>query len=135
MSSNRETLRQAGIAVTPQRLAIANTLFERHQHLTADEVYMRVNQADDRVSRATVYNTLGLFSSKGLVNEICVDATRTFYDTNVEPHFHLYNVDTNTLTDVVVDPVLAEGLGRLVPSGHPLQGVDVVVRIHNAESS
>ncbi len=123
-------MRKAGISVTPQRLAIAEILFARHQHLTADQLYMRVNQANDSVSRATVYNTLGLFSSKGLVNEISVDATRTFYDTNVAPHFHLYNVDTNTLTDMEHHPAVSQ-LEEIIPAGADLESIEVVVRVRN----
>ena len=130
MHPHQETLRNAGISVTPQRLAISDILFARHQHLTADQLYMLVNQANERVSRATVYNTLGLFSRKGLINEICVDASRTFYDTNVQPHFHLYNVDTNVLTDMDHQTAMAQ-LEESIPEGASLAGIDVVVRIRN----
>lgn len=123
-------MRKAGISVTPQRLAIAEILFARHQHLTVDQLYMQVNQTNDSVSRATVYNTLGLFSRKGLINEISVDATRTFYDSNIAPHFHLHNVDTNTLTDIDHHPAMAQ-LGEIIPDNTSLEGIDVVVRIRN----
>ena len=132
MHAHQETLRNAGISITPQRLAIAEILFARHQHLTADQLYMQVNRANDSVSRATVYNTLGLFSSKGLVNEISVDAARTFYDTNTNPHFHLYNVDTNTLTDMDHHPAMAQ-LEEVIPDGASLEGIEVVVRVRNRD--
>ena len=130
MHVQQEILRKAGISPTPQRLAIAEILFARHQHVTADQLFQKVNETTDSVSRATVYNSLGLFSRKGLVNEICVDASRTFYDTNTEPHFHLYNVDSHTLTDMENHPA-AEQLKRFIPEGARLEGIDVVVRIRN----
>ena len=130
MHVHQETLRNAGISVTSQRLAIAEILFARHQHLTADQLYIQVNQASDSVSRATVYNTLGLFSRKGLVNEISVDATGTFYDTNIKPHFHLYNVDTNTLTDMDHHPAMAQ-LNEIIPDDASLEGIDIVVRVRD----
>ncbi len=128
MASTRERLESAGIKVTPQRLAIGEVLFDRHQHLTADQVYDRVRGRAGGVSRATVYNTLNLFTEKGLLREIFVDASCAFYDTNLNPHYHLYNVDTGELADVE-DERLLDRFAADLPDGTRLKGVDVVVRI------
>ena len=105
------------ISPTRQRVEIAEFLFQRPQHLSAEKILDGVTDAGNRVSRATVYNTMGLFSSKGVVREVLIDRERVFYDSNTEPHQHLYNVDTGELTDVydvennrVTEPELPEGM-------------------------
>ncbi|HHH13463.1 MAG TPA: transcriptional repressor [Thiolapillus brandeum] len=130
MDSVRQLLDSAGIYATPQRLAIGEVLFVGPQHLTADEIYDRVRSRNGGVSRATVYNTLNLFTEKGLLREIFVDAACAFYDTNTRPHYHLYNVDTGELQDMEDDHIL-EHFARSLPAGTRLKGVDVVVRVGN----
>ncbi len=105
------------ISPTRQRVEIAEFLFQRPQHLSAEKILDGVIREGNRVSRATVYNTMGLFSNKGVVREILIDRERVFYDSNTEVHQHLYNVDTGELTDVydaevqmVAEPELPEGL-------------------------
>ncbi|MFA5685650.1 MAG: Fur family transcriptional regulator, partial [Lysobacteraceae bacterium] len=89
-----ELLASHGIQPTLQRLEIAQVLFARDWHLSADDVLRRVNQESARVSKATVYNTLGLFASRGLLREVIVDPNRVFYDPNTDDHHHFYNIDT-----------------------------------------
>ena len=105
------------ISPTRQRVEIAEYLFQRPQHLSAEKILDGVTADGNRVSRATVYNTMGLFTSKGVVREVLIDRERVFYDSNTAVHQHLYNVDTGELTDVydaevdmVSEPELAEGL-------------------------
>ena len=93
-------LAERGIFVTQQRRVIAQALFARNQHLTAEQLYELVNQGPARVAKATIYNTLGLFAEKGLVREIHVSASKTFYDSNTGRHHHFYNVDTGSLMDI-----------------------------------
>ena len=110
-------LQQFNISPTRQRVEIAEFLFQRPQHLSAEKILEGVTRAGNRVSRATVYNTMGLFASKGVVREVLIDRERVFYDSNTQVHQHLYNVDTGELIDVydaqfemVSEPVLEEGL-------------------------
>jgi len=105
------------ISPTRQRVEIAEFLFKRPQHLSAEKILDGVISEGNRVSRATVYNTMGLFANKGVVREILIDRERVFYDSNTDIHQHLYNVDTGELTDVydaevdmVSEPELSEGL-------------------------
>ncbi len=105
------------ISPTRQRVEIAEFLFQRPQHLSAEKILDGVTDAGNRVSRATVYNTMGLFSRKGVVREILIDRERVFYDSNTEAHQHLYNVDTGELSDVfdaevnmVTEPELPDGV-------------------------
>jgi len=105
------------ISPTRQRVEIAEFLFQCPQHLSAEKILDGVTDAGNRVSRATVYNTMGLFTNKGVVREVLIDRERVFYDTNTEVHQHLYNVDTGELIDIydaevdmISEPELPEGL-------------------------
>lgn len=123
-----ETLRRRRIAPTAQRVEIAQFLFARPQHLSADQVLAQVNHERPRVSKATVYNTLGLFARHGLIREVIVDPNRVFYDTNTSEHHHIYNVDTGALTDVDAQSVILGTLPNL-PEGTVTDGVDVIIRV------
>jgi Fur family iron response transcriptional regulator len=105
------------ISPTRQRVEIAEYLFQRPQHLSAEKILDGVTREGNRVSRATVYNTMGLFANKGVVREVLIDRERVFYDSNTEVHRHLYNIDTGELTDIydaevemIAEPELPEGL-------------------------
>ncbi len=124
-------LRSHGVYPTSQRLAIAAVVFERNQHLTADEIYDRV-KVEANVSRATVYNTMGLFSEQGLVREIKADPSKTFYDSNTSRHHHFFNIDTGELIDF--DPeVFSVPSPENLPRGTELHSIDVVVRVRNSQ--
>ena len=128
-----EMLRGHGILPTQQRMMIARVLFEEHCHFSADQLLRQVNADRDRVSKATVYNTLGLFARQGLLREVIVDPSRTFYDTNIMPHHHFYNVDTGELLDIETDNLVIKDL-PVLPEGTVVDGVDVIVRVRNASS-
>jgi Fur family iron response transcriptional regulator len=125
-----DRLKAHGILPTQQRLLIARILFSCDQHLSADQVMHYVNDDKDHVSKATVYNTLGLFASKGLVREVIVDPTRVFYDPNTSNHHHFYNVDTGELRDIEASELAIESLPEL-PEGTISEGVDVIIRLRN----
>jgi Fur family iron response transcriptional regulator len=125
-----ETLRRRRIAPTAQRVEIAQVLFARPQHLSADQVLAQVNSDRPRVSKATVYNTLGLFAKCGLIREIIADPARLFYDTNTSEHHHVYNVDTGTLTDIEAEAVTIRTLPNL-PDGTVADGVEVIIRVRS----
>ncbi len=123
-------LRQHGVLPTQQRLLIAQVLFARHQHYSADQVMRQVNAGEEHVSKATVYNTLGLFARTGLVREVIVDPMRIFYDPNTTHHHHFYNVDTGELLDIDSGSVRISALPNL-PAGTTGAGVDVIIRVRN----
>ena len=93
-------LQQHKISPTRQRVEIAEFVFKQPQHLSAEAILEGVTVAGNRVSRATVYNTMGLFAREGVVKEVLIDRERVFYDSNTDVHQHIYNVDTGELTDV-----------------------------------
>ena len=123
-------LRKHGVNPTPQRIEIAELLLARPQHVSADQVLQAVNATDSLVSKATVYNTLGLFAEKGLVREVIVDPSRVVYDSNTGQHHHFYNMDSGELVDIPVDSL---DLGELpdMPQGTTMDGVDVIIRVRN----
>jgi Fur family iron response transcriptional regulator len=123
-----ELLKAHAIQPTQQRVEIAQILFARPQHMAADQVLAAVNADGSLVSKATVYNTLGLFADKGLVREVIVDPNRVFYDSNTSTHHHFYNVDTGALTDIDADEVAISGLPSL-PAGTLAEGVEVIIRV------
>lgn len=126
-----ELLRQHSISPTSQRLEVARLLFARGDHVSAEEIFERVNADDSflgRVSKATVYNTLGLFAEKGLIRQVIADPTRIFYDPNTAPHHHIYDIDSQTLIDVDESDMKVRGMPEL-PDGARLEGVDIIVRV------
>lgn len=124
-------LRQHGIQPTSQRVQITRLLLERCTHLSAEEVYRLVNTSDRHVSKATVYNTLGLLTEKGVIREVIADPGRVFYDPNTRPHHHFYDIATGELRDIDADEVAVTRLPPL-PAGTDLERVDVVVRLRRA---
>lgn len=127
-------LQEHGITPTQQRVEIAQVLFAKPQHLSADQVLSMVNREHTLVSKATVYNTLGLFARTGLIREIIVDPNRVFYDPTTHEHHHFYNVDTGTLTDVESSELSISQLPPL-PEGTVAEGVDIIIRVRNATAS
>ena len=119
---------------TQQRVEIAMLLFSRPQHLSADDILARVNRTGHRVSKATVYNTLGLFAEKGLVRQVIVDSSRVFYDSNLGEHHHFYNVDTGELMDIEPGRLALDALPPL-PDGTVAEGVDVIIRLRSQGGS
>lgn len=121
-------LTNAGVVPTPQRLEIARVLLDRPCHLSADQILDALRENGSPVSKATVYNTLHLFGEKGLVREVIVDPSRTFFDSTTHPHHHFYNVDSGELSDIPQDAVEIAGLPEL-PEGTERESVEVLIRV------
>ena len=128
----KSKLKSFGVTPTAQRVDIAQILFARPQHLSAEQVLTMVNEKNDSTaSKATIYNTLGLFAKKGLVKEVIVDPSKIFYDSNISKHFHFYNIDTGVLTDIPVDAINFDKLPEL-PVGTESSSLETIVRIKNS---
>jgi len=124
-------LKSSGVTPTVQRVDIAQILFARPQHLSAEQILKEVNGSSSYASKATIYNTLGLFAKKGLVKEVIVDPSKVFYDSNVTKHFHFFNTDTSELIDIPVDAVNIDKLPEL-PEGTVSLDLEIIVRIKNS---
>ena len=123
-----ELLSARGVFPTPQRLDIAEVVLAKPQHLSADQIIVRMRRMGSRVSKATVYNTLNLFCERGLLKTVEVDPSRLFYDSTIDPHHHFFDVETGKLVDIPLDGVQL-ALEAPLPEGTEQVGVDVVVRV------
>lgn len=121
-------LRDAGVLPTLQRLVVATVILQRPQHLTAEQVLVASRERMPEISRATVYATLQLFVRHGLLKELPVDGAATVYDSNTQPHHHLYDVETGEVLDLPQDALQVLGL-QAAAAGMRLEGVDVILRV------
>ena len=124
-------LMQHGLQVTAQRLDIAEFVLRKPQHLSAEQILKAMRERGSRVSKATVYNTMNLFSERGIVRTVEVDPERQYYDSRSEPHHHFYNVDTGELIDIPADRVELNVATEL-PAGTERAGIDIVIRVRSA---
>ncbi len=123
-------LKAGDLRPTRQRLALAELLVGdgQNRHVTAESLYVLSSGAGERVSLATVYNTLRAFCEAGLVNEVVVDGSKSYFDTRTDDHPHFYWEDSHTLTDAPADQLDIASLPE-VPEGMEVSRVDVVIRL------
>lgn len=120
----------AGFRPTRQRLALAELLVGdgRNRHVTAEGLHEAAHRSDAPVSLATVYNTLRAFCEAGLMHEVTVDGTRSYFDTRTDDHPHYYWEEDGRVTDAPNQAVVLAG-EPIVPEGTELSRVDVVIRL------
>ena len=125
-----EWLAGAGLRPTRQRVALATLLVGdgQHRHVTAESLYSAVCENGDSVSLATVYNTLRAFCDVGLLQEVTVDGSKSYFDTNTHDHPHFFWEDEQRLSDAPADEL---EIARLpgAPDGAEIASVDVVIRL------
>ncbi len=120
----------AGLRPTRQRVALAALLVGdgEHRHVTAESLFAAAQEGGERVSLATVYNTLRAFCEAGLMHEITVDGTKSYFDTNTHDHPHFYWEDSGTLTDAPSEELEIVRIPN-APDGAEIAAVDVVIRL------
>lgn len=124
----RQRLKAVGLRPTRQRLHIAGLLFAKgDRHLTAETLYAEAKNTRYPPSLATIYNALRDFAACGLVREIALYGSRTWYDTKTGPHYHFYIEDREDLFDIPDEHV--PNLDIPAPPGMRIAGVDVVIRL------
>ena len=123
-------LASAGLRPTRQRVALADLLIGdgRHRHVTAESLFDAARKADVGVSLATVYNTLGAFCDVGLLQEVTVDGSKSYFDTNTHDHPHFYWEGEGRLTDAPAEQLLITQIPD-APEGAEIASVDVVIRL------
>lgn len=123
-------LQRVGLRPTRQRRTLAALLVGdgRNRHVTAESLYAAAQEHGAGVSLATVYNTLRAFCDAGLLQEVTVDGSRSYFDTRIDDHPHFYWEDTAELTDAPVEEL---DIARLphAPEGAEITRVDVVIRL------
>jgi Fur family transcriptional regulator, iron response regulator len=127
-SDCKELLRRAGLRPTRQRLALASLLFgSGNRHVTAEMLHAEAITADIPVSLATVYNTLNQLTKVGLLRQIGMDGSKSFFDTNPSEHHHFFLEGERTIVDTPAEVVL-DALPT-VPVGLEIARIDVIVRL------
>jgi len=123
-------LATADLRPTRQRLALASLLVGDGQdrHVTAEGLHDAVLGTGDKVSLATVYNTLKAFCDAGLMQEVTVDGSRSYFDTRMDDHPHFFMEDVGHLTDAPKSGLEIKALPD-VPEGYEIAKVDVVIRL------
>jgi Fur family iron response transcriptional regulator len=123
-------LSTAGLRPTRQRVTLAALLIGdgKHRHVTAESLFEAAKMQGEAVSLATVYNTLRAFCDAGLMQEVTVDGSKSYFDTNTHDHPHFYWEDDARLTDAPSDQL---EIARLpdAPEGAEIASVDVVIRL------
>ncbi len=122
-------LRKAELRPTRQRLALCNLLFQDgNRHVTAEILHAEATHEGVGVSLATVYNTLHQFTEVGLLRQIVVDGSRTYFDTNTSGHHHFFLEGENKLIDIPDDGIDVSQIPA-PPDGTEIAHVEVVVRV------
>lgn len=125
-------LRMAGLRPTRQRIALAELLFAgKHRHVSAEQLHGEADAAGVSVSLATIYNSLHQFQQAGLLREVTVDASRSYFDTDTSDHHHFYIEDEQRVIDIPADSIEILNLPE-PPAGMVVSHVDVVVRVRKA---
>jgi Fur family iron response transcriptional regulator len=125
-------LRMAGLRPTRQRIALAELLFSgEHRHVSAEELHAEAGAARVNVSLATIYNTLHQFQQAGLLREVAIDASRSYFDTDTSDHHHFYLEDEQRVVDIPSAGIVINGLPE-APDGTVVTHVDVIVRVRKA---
>ncbi|MBK1637120.1 iron response transcriptional regulator IrrA [Rhodovulum adriaticum] len=126
-------LSKAGLRPTRQRVSLAALLIGdgKDRHVTAESLYAASCASGEKVSLATVYNTLRAFCDAGLMQEVMVDGTKSYFDTRVDDHPHFFWEGDGKLTDA---PSNELEIARLPnpPAGAEISKVDVVIRLRRA---
>lgn len=123
-------LSQAGLRPTRQRVSLAALLVGdgEDRHVTAESLHAAARSAGASVSLATVYNTLKAFCDAGLMQEVTVDGTRSYFDTRMDDHPHFFWEEGAHLTDAPAEELKIARLPK-APDGAEVVSVDVVIRL------
>jgi len=123
-------LATAALRPTRQRVSLAALLVGdgKNRHVTAESLFALAGAAGEAVSLATVYNTLRAFCDAGLMQEVTVDGSKSYFDTRMDDHPHFFWEDTGRLTDAPADALEIRSLPA-APEGTEIVKVDVVIRV------
>ncbi|MEH6527798.1 MAG: iron response transcriptional regulator IrrA [Sneathiella sp.] len=125
----RHKIKTANLRPTQQRLALADLLFAQgNRHVTAERLHNEAMSSGVTVSLATIYNNLHQFTAAGLLREVVVDSSRSYFDTNVDPHHHFFHEKTGELEDIPRNELSVDNIPTL-PEGTEISSVDVIVRV------
>ena len=124
-------LRSSGLRPTKQRLKICEVLFDRDKtfHFTINDLAKDISkQLNQKISLATVYNTVHAFKKKGYLKEISINSDKSYFDTNTTNHHHFYDEDTNKLIDCNKDDIEEIKIKKNI-SGKKIKSVEVLIKV------
>ena len=131
MDNKYETIyRELNVTPTKQRVDLAKLIFSKKQHFTATDLISIADKKNLNISMATIYNTLSLLETKGMLKTINIENDLKFYDTNLDNHHHLYNTTMSTLTDIDHDQVVFSDFPEL-PKNLQIESTEVLIKVKN----
>ena len=131
MENKYETIyRKLNVTPTKQRVDLAKLIFSKKQHFTATDLISVADKKNLNISMATIYNTLSLLETKGMLKTINIENDLKFYDTNLDNHHHLYNTTMSTLTDIDHDQVVFSDFPEL-PKNLQIESTEVLIKVKN----
>ena len=128
-----EKLRNSGLRPTKQRLQICEVLFETEKtfHFTINELMQKIkNKTNNKISLATIYNTVHAFEKKGYLKQIPVNSNQTYFDTNITDHHHFYNLKDGKLIDLENSDVGPINIKRKI-DGKKIKSIEVLVKLED----
>ena len=126
-----DKLRSSGLRPTKQRLKICEVLFNRDKtfHFTINDLASQISEKlNEKISLATVYNTVHAFKNKGYLKEISINSDQSYFDTNVTNHHHFFDEDTNELIDCDDDVLENLSIKKNI-TGKKINSVEVLIRV------
>ena len=126
-----EKLRKSGLRPTRQRLKICDILFSTKKtfHFTVNDLTKIIEEKlNEKISLATVYNTVHAFKKKGYLKEISINSDKSYFDTNVTEHHHFFDEDTNELIDCSSDDIDSVNIKQNI-TGKKIKSVEVLIKV------
>jgi len=126
-----DKLRLSGLRPTKQRLKICEVLFNREKtfHFTINDLAKRISEKlNEKISLATVYNTVHAFKDKGYLKEISINSDKSYFDTNITNHHHFFDEDTNQLIDCDINDIEKISIKKNI-TGKKINSVEVLIKV------
>ena len=126
-----DKLRSSGLRPTRQRLKICEVLFSREKtfHFTINDLAKSISdQLNEKISLATVYNTVHAFKDKGYLKEISINSDKSYFDTNITNHHHFFDEDTNQLIDCDHNDIEKINLKKNI-TGKKINSIEVLIKV------
>ena len=126
-----EKLRQTGLRPTKQRVKICEVLFNREKtfHFTINDLVKKISkELNEKISLATVYNTVHALEKKGYLKEISINSDKSYFDTNISTHHHFYDEDTHELIDCSENDIDSINIKKNI-TGKKINSIEVLIRV------
>jgi Fur family iron response transcriptional regulator len=126
-----DKLRFSGLRPTKQRLKICEVLFNREKtfHFTINDLAKTLsNQLSEKISLATIYNTVHAFKNKGYLKEISINSDKSYFDTNISDHHHFFDEDTNELIDCGDEEIQNAKVKKNI-TGKKINSIEILIKV------